>query len=110
MERSADASKETAPVRRRRVALILAGALAAALLVVLPIPAAGAATVTKLADTDGACTADDCSLREAIGTNDGSIDFAPGLAGRIEIESELPHLSRDVEIQGPGVRDPHGAA
>jgi CSLREA domain-containing protein len=67
----------------------------------VPVAGAHGATVTKLADTDGECTPADCSLREAIGTGDGSIDFAPGLAGRIEIESELPHLSRDVEIQGP---------
>jgi CSLREA domain-containing protein len=103
MERSADASKETAPVRRRRVALILAGALAAALLAV-PVAGAHGATVTKLADTDGECTPADCSLREAIGTGDSSIDFAPGLAGRINLQSELPQLSHDVEIRGPGAK------
>jgi CSLREA domain-containing protein len=103
MKRSADASKETAPVRRRRVALVLAGALAAALLAV-PVTGAHGATVTKLADTDGACTPADCSLREAIGTGDSSIDFAPGLAGQIDLQSELPHLSHDVEIQGPAAK------
>jgi CSLREA domain-containing protein len=101
MERSAETSQGAAPVRRRGVALILTSALAAALLAV-PVAGAHAATVTKLADTDNECTPADCSLREAIDSGDHVIDFAPGLAGRIDLQSPLPDLAEDVEIRGPG--------
>jgi CSLREA domain-containing protein len=63
--------------------------------------------VNKTGDyNDGACNGNDCTLREAIlGANsagDINIHFAPGLTGTIQLIAELPPLSADVEIDGPG--------
>ena len=62
-----------------------------------------ALVVTKLADTDdGACSYDDCSLREAIAASPtgGTIQFQSGLTGTITLNSGLQIL-RDLTIQGP---------
>lgn len=83
------------------VALMLV--TAAGVGVLAPAPAdAAVATVSTLDDTDGPCEPDDCSLRAAINAGTAVIDFAPGLTGDIDLFEELPHLSHDVEIRGPG--------
>ena len=66
-------------------------------------PAAQATvTVTKTADTDGTCTASDCSLREALKTVDagGTIDFA--VTGTITLTNGELVIDKDVTIDGPG--------
>ena len=55
---------------------------------------------------DGACTAADCTLREAINATNvagsGEISFAPGVTGTIQLESGLPIVARNLSVQGPG--------
>ena len=63
--------------------------------------------VTTLDDhNDGVCTAGDCTLREAIiATNmagGGDISFAPGITGTIQLGGELPTISANLVLQGPG--------
>jgi CSLREA domain-containing protein len=64
--------------------------------------------VTTTADhTDDGCDTADCTLREAInaayaGTAEGTIRFASGVAGFIDLASALPVLSRNLTIIGPG--------
>jgi CSLREA domain-containing protein len=66
-------------------------------------------TVTKLADTnDGVCDAD-CSLREAItaanaATSDDIINFTSSVRGAIDLTLELPPLSTNIDLRGPGAR------
>jgi CSLREA domain-containing protein len=79
--------------------VLLAGALVAG----VAAPAgASTATVTKLADTDGTCDAGDCSLREAINSGADLITFASGVSGVMDLFEQLPALTVDVTIQGPG--------
>jgi CSLREA domain-containing protein len=64
-------------------------------------------TVTTTADhDDNACTAADCTLREAIiAANEaggGTISFAPGVTGTILLEGVLPVLSSNLDLEGPG--------
>ena len=69
-------------------------------------PAAQATvTVTKTADTDGTCTANDCSLREALKTVDvgGTIDFA--VTGTITLANGQLVIDQDVTIEGPRAGD-----
>ena len=62
--------------------------------------------VTTMADhAVGPCTADDCTLREAIATAASSGDtiiFAPGLAGTITLSLGQLTIDKDLTIQGPG--------
>ena len=64
--------------------------------------------VTTTADhNDGACTAADCTLREAIVAANAQptsdvIGFAPGVVGTIQLTSTLPTISTPMEIAGPG--------
>ena len=65
--------------------------------------AAGAATFT-VTNTDDAGAG---SLRQAILDANGNvgpdiIDFGPAAAGTITLADHLPHVSDDVDIQGPG--------
>ena len=68
-------------------------------------------TVTKTADTNGTCNSGvNCSLREAINaandeTNNPGADaivFAAGVSGTINLNSALPNISTDIDVQGPG--------
>jgi CSLREA domain-containing protein len=64
-------------------------------------------TVTTTADhDDGACTAADCTLREAItaanAAGGGTISFAPTVTGTILLDGALPDLSSNIALQGPG--------
>jgi CSLREA domain-containing protein len=68
-------------------------------------------TVTKTADTNGTCNSGvNCSLREAINaandeTNHPGADtivFAAGVGGTINLNSALPNISTDINLQGPG--------
>jgi CSLREA domain-containing protein len=65
-------------------------------------------TVTNTDDHDnGLCSADDCTLREAIATanaltGDHTIVFAPGVIGSIQLRGALPNLSSNITIDGPG--------
>jgi CSLREA domain-containing protein len=69
-------------------------------------------TVTKLTDTNGACTPADCSLREAIAASDNNnaptadtILFASGLTGTITLSgTQLPTVDEPLGIVGPGAR------
>jgi CSLREA domain-containing protein len=63
--------------------------------------------VTTLDDhDDNACTASDCTLREAIsaanGVGTGSISFLGGLAGTIQLGAALPELKSNLLLEGPG--------
>ena len=71
---------------------------AAALLV--PVASSSAETVTTLTDSGPG------SLRAAIASTPpgGTVDFEPGLAGRIELGSTL-EIDKDLRIDGPGARD-----
>ncbi len=55
---------------------------------------------------DGACTVADCTLREAITATNaaggGTISFAPGVTGMIQLGGFLPDLSTNLLLQGPG--------
>ena len=63
--------------------------------------------VTNTEDNDhGFCSTTDCSLREAINAansnaNASIITFASGVTGTINLQSALPALSTDIDIQGP---------
>ncbi len=64
-------------------------------------------TVTTVDDhNDGACTQNDCTLREAITATNmaggGTISFAPGVAGTIQLAGALPTVSANLLLQGPG--------
>ena len=64
-------------------------------------------TVTTIADhDDGACTAADCTLREAIiavnAAGGGTISFASAVTGTIQLGEALPNLSSNLAVQGPG--------
>ena len=67
-------------------------------------------TVNKIEDhDDGVCSAADCTLREAIvvanqQAGDNTINFAPEIAGTIQLVAELPHLTSNLELAGPGAR------
>lgn len=55
---------------------------------------------------DGACTVADCTLREAITATNaaggGTITFAPGVTGTIQLTGQLPDLSANLALEGPG--------
>ena len=63
--------------------------------------------VTTIDDhNDGTCTQSDCTLREAITATNmaggGTISFTPGLTGTIQLGAELPTVSANLLLQGPG--------
>jgi CSLREA domain-containing protein len=64
--------------------------------------------VTTTSDhDDGSCSADDCTLREAITAanaelDDNTITFTQSVTGIIQLTGELPILSGNVTLQGPG--------
>ncbi len=65
-------------------------------------------TVTTTDDhDDGNCSAEDCTLREAIVAanllpDDSIIGFAPGVSGIIQLTGRLPDLASNLTVQGPG--------
>ena len=65
-------------------------------------------TVNKIEDhNDGVCSAQDCTLREAIAmanqqSGDNTINFAPEIAGTIQLVAELPRLTSNLVLSGPG--------
>jgi CSLREA domain-containing protein len=70
-------------------------------------PASGSIVVNVLSDSDdGACTVNDCSLREAIkqanATGDSTITFIFPLEGVIQLTSALPDVQRSIALIGPG--------
>lgn len=75
-------------------------------------PQIGPAFIVNVLDDhdDGganACTAGDCTLREAINAanalaGDDSITFSSNLTGAIELNSPLPALGSNIQLQGPG--------
>ena len=64
--------------------------------------------VTTTGDhNDGSCSAEDCTLREAVAATNAlpgiqSIAFAPGVTGTINLVTPLDVVSDGVEIDGPG--------
>lgn len=69
----------------------------------------GLIIVTTLDDhDDGSADATDCTLREAINAanantaEDETITFAAGLAGTIQLASQLPQITSNLNIAGPG--------
>lgn len=69
----------------------------------------GLIIVTTLDDhDDGSADATDCTLREAINAanantaEDETITFAAGLAGTIQLSSQLPQITSNLNIAGPG--------
>jgi CSLREA domain-containing protein len=64
--------------------------------------------VTTVADhDDGACDASDCTLREAINAanaaaGDDFITFTPNVTGNISVRTQLPDITSNVTIYGPG--------
>jgi CSLREA domain-containing protein len=70
--------------------------------------------VTKTGDTNGTCSSGvDCSLRETIkpandetnNTGADTIVFAPGVTGTIDLNTALPDISSDLNLQGPGASE-----
>lgn len=92
----------TIPARLGMVLALLVTALG-----ILPMPAAYAANyeVNSTDDNDdGTCNVTHCSLREAIkAASDGdTITFNSSVSGNIQLNSDLPTISDDVTITGPG--------
>lgn len=63
--------------------------------------------VTTIDDhNDGACTPNDCTLREAIfatnAASGGDISFLPGVAGVIQLTAALPNVTANLLLEGPG--------
>ncbi len=64
-------------------------------------------TVTTIEDhDDGVCSATDCTLREAITASNaaggGTVNFAPGVRGTIQLLGPLPDIRANLRLQGPG--------
>ena len=77
--------------------------------IVTRFPARGPDLIVTTTDDhdDGSCSAADCTLREAIVAanalaDDNTIRFAPGVGGTIQLTQELPVLTSNVTVEGPG--------
>jgi CSLREA domain-containing protein len=70
-----------------------------------PNPATPTAIVNSLADTnDGTCNAANCTLREAILHTPANTVIGFSVTGVINLNDQLPGISRNLTIQGPGAQ------